>query len=166
MVRPGNTNWRGRIGTVDLLVLTCLDQLLLILSIIFTFLMSYHNEEVICTEPSHSVSVPWLGQQNRPLSVCLWKKWQCMLAHKVWWMLLTVFHWLLTNHKGFWISSSVNLLSIIILNYILQFFNGDHPISRQIWLWVYVVKSLLASCNVFISVKTVVNVPVKICNKK
>jgi len=35
-VKPGNTNWRGRIRTVDLLVLTCLDQLLLILSTFIT----------------------------------------------------------------------------------------------------------------------------------
>ncbi len=47
-------------STIDLLVLTSLDQLLLILK---TFLLfsktSYINEEVNCTELSLSVSVPW-----------------------------------------------------------------------------------------------------------
>jgi len=35
-VKPGKSNWRRRISTVDLLVLTCLDQLLLILSTFIT----------------------------------------------------------------------------------------------------------------------------------
>jgi hypothetical protein len=46
---------------VDFLVLTNMDLLIFILKILFTFLQtSYLNEEVNCTEPSPSVSVPWL----------------------------------------------------------------------------------------------------------
>jgi len=57
--QTGNTNWRGRISTVDLLVLTCLGQLLLKSKTSFTFLQtSYPNEEVNCIEPSSSVSIP------------------------------------------------------------------------------------------------------------
>jgi len=36
--QPGNSHWRGRLSTVDLLVLTRLDQLLLKLPTTFTFL--------------------------------------------------------------------------------------------------------------------------------
>jgi hypothetical protein len=38
MVAAGNANRGGRLSTVNLLVLTCLGQLLLILKILFTFL--------------------------------------------------------------------------------------------------------------------------------
>ncbi len=57
---PGKPFWRERLNTVDLLVLTCLDQLLIILKILFTFftVTSYINVEVNCTEPSPFVSVP------------------------------------------------------------------------------------------------------------
>ncbi len=52
---------KGRISTDDLLALTSLLQLLLILNYIFSFRKTtYLNEEVNCTEPSHSVSVPCL----------------------------------------------------------------------------------------------------------
>jgi hypothetical protein len=46
--------------TVDLLVLTSLDQLIfkLIILISFLFKASYLNEEVNCTEPSPYVSIP------------------------------------------------------------------------------------------------------------
>jgi len=45
---------KGRISVVDLLVLTCLDQLLLTLKKYISFYeTSYLNEEVNCTEPSH-----------------------------------------------------------------------------------------------------------------
>ena len=37
-VSAGNTSWGGRLRTVDLLVITCLDQLLFVLKILFTFL--------------------------------------------------------------------------------------------------------------------------------
>jgi hypothetical protein len=47
---------------IDLLVLTCLDQLLLIIQTLFTFYnTSYLNEEVNCTEPFLLVSVPWFA---------------------------------------------------------------------------------------------------------
>jgi hypothetical protein len=45
---------RGRLSTVDLLVLTSLDQFF---DLLF-YKTSYLNEEVNCTEPSLSVSVP------------------------------------------------------------------------------------------------------------
>ncbi len=58
--KPGKTNKRGRLSTVDLLVPTSLDQLIsyweYYLSIYKT---GYLNKEVNCTEPSPSVSIPW-----------------------------------------------------------------------------------------------------------
>ncbi len=49
----GTSCWRGRLNTVDLLVLTSLEHLLLIVKILLSFYKtSYHNEEVNCTEPS------------------------------------------------------------------------------------------------------------------
>jgi len=59
----GNPYWRGMINTVDLLELTSWYQLLFTLTILFTFITkqtSYLNEEVDCTEPSPSVSIPCL----------------------------------------------------------------------------------------------------------
>ncbi len=53
----------GRLSTVDLLVLTSLDQVLLILQT-FTFLQTSY-EEVNCTEPSSSVSVPLFGIKTK-----------------------------------------------------------------------------------------------------
>jgi hypothetical protein len=60
MVEEGKPYWRGRLNTVDLLLLTSLDQLLLILIILFAFFIktTYLNKEVNRTEPSPSVSVP------------------------------------------------------------------------------------------------------------
>jgi hypothetical protein len=58
---PGKTNLRGKLSTVDLLVLTSLDQLILILPTSYTFFKtSYLNEEAYCTKPFNSVSVPCL----------------------------------------------------------------------------------------------------------
>jgi hypothetical protein len=37
-LQPGKTNWKGRLSTVDLLVITSLDKLHLILKTLFTFL--------------------------------------------------------------------------------------------------------------------------------
>ncbi len=54
--QPGKPYLRGRLSTVDLLVLTCLDQLLFILKILFNK-TSYLYEEVNRTEPSPSVSI-------------------------------------------------------------------------------------------------------------
>jgi len=46
---------------VELLVLSSLDQLLFILTILLSsFTKSYLIEEVNCTEPSPLVSIPWL----------------------------------------------------------------------------------------------------------
>jgi len=60
---------RGRFDTVDLLVLTSLDQLLLIMKILSTYLFyktSYLNEEVNCTKPSPSVSILWRRVTVKP----------------------------------------------------------------------------------------------------
>ena len=54
---PGNPYWRGRLSTVDLLVLTSLDQLPSIWKFYLPFLQ---RKEVNCTEPLSSVSVPCL----------------------------------------------------------------------------------------------------------
>ncbi len=52
--------WRGRLPTVNLLVLTSLNQLLFIIKILFTFhKTSYLNEEVNFTEPSPSANISW-----------------------------------------------------------------------------------------------------------
>ncbi len=49
-------------STVDFLVLTCLDQLPFKVKILFTFFnkTNHLNEEVRRTEPSPSISIPWL----------------------------------------------------------------------------------------------------------
>jgi hypothetical protein len=59
---PGNPNSRERLSTVDLPVLTSLDQLLFKFEILRTLVRktSCFNEEVNCTEPSPSVGVFWL----------------------------------------------------------------------------------------------------------
>ncbi len=60
---PGNPYWTGRLSTVDLLVLTRLDVLILILQTLYnSFKTRYSNAEVKCTEPSLSVSIPWRNQ--------------------------------------------------------------------------------------------------------
>jgi len=52
---------KGRLNTVDLGVLTSLDQPLLIQqTFLLNYKVSYLKEEVNCTEPSPSVSVPWV----------------------------------------------------------------------------------------------------------
>ncbi len=78
--QSGNPYLRGRLSTVDLLVLTNLVQLLWVQQTLFTFFCktSYLNEEVNRTEPSPSVSVICISAwtidieslQNRLLKVC------------------------------------------------------------------------------------------------
>ncbi len=62
LIKAGKPYWGGRLSTVDLLVLTSLDQLLLIIKFLFhlCYKTSYLNEEVNCTVPSPSVSFPWM----------------------------------------------------------------------------------------------------------
>jgi hypothetical protein len=58
-VVPGNSKRRGRLSTVELLVLTSFSAHFYIENIIFLFTKtSYLNEEVNCTEPAPSVSIP------------------------------------------------------------------------------------------------------------
>ena len=72
-----------RLSAVDLLVLTSLDQLLLILANAFFYKTSCLNEEVNRTEPSPSVSVPWsvhvFNFELRPTLIttksCLFARW-------------------------------------------------------------------------------------------
>jgi hypothetical protein len=74
MVRPWNHYWSGRLSTVDLLVLTSLVYLIISYFIInLCYNTSYPNEEVNCTEPFLSVSVPWLGLNINCLT-CLLKR--------------------------------------------------------------------------------------------
>ncbi len=55
-LKPGNLYWREKSCEVDLLVLTSLNQLILILQTSFTFFkISSHNEEVKWTELSPSL---------------------------------------------------------------------------------------------------------------
>jgi hypothetical protein len=57
-----NRQQYARLSTVDLLVLTSLDQLHFIFKIFFSlcYKTNYLHEEVNCTETSSSVSVPWI----------------------------------------------------------------------------------------------------------
>jgi hypothetical protein len=59
-LQKGNAQY----STVHLLVWTSLDQLLLILQNFISFLQNSLNEEVNCTEPSPSVSVPRIFWQK------------------------------------------------------------------------------------------------------
>jgi hypothetical protein len=54
------------LSTPDLLVQTSLDQLVFIIKLLFDFVYKtrYLNEEVNCTEPPPSVSVPCIEYQN------------------------------------------------------------------------------------------------------
>jgi hypothetical protein len=54
-LHPGNPYWRGGLSTVDLLVLTSLDQLKRLFTLYKT---RFFNEELNHTEPSPSASVP------------------------------------------------------------------------------------------------------------
>ncbi len=61
ITKPETPFWRGRICTINLLVLTSSDHLLLILkryTSLFS-LISFLNEEVNCTKPFLLARVPW-----------------------------------------------------------------------------------------------------------
>ncbi len=67
---PGKTFWRGRTSTVDLLVLTSLDQLLFVLKKYFP---QFTKQPILIRRstvlsPSPSVRVPWLFHFLIPLS--------------------------------------------------------------------------------------------------
>jgi hypothetical protein len=56
----GSLTKGGRLSTVDLLVLTSLDQFFCIENIInLSYKTSYLNDVVNCAEPSPLVSIPW-----------------------------------------------------------------------------------------------------------
>ncbi len=59
IVKARKSYWRGRLSTVDLLVLTSLDQIYWKCYLPF-YKTIYLNEVVNCTEPSPSVILPWL----------------------------------------------------------------------------------------------------------
>jgi hypothetical protein len=62
ILKAGKPHWKGRLSTFDLPVLNSLDWFIYILNISFAFFYktSHLKEEVKCTEPSPSVSVPCL----------------------------------------------------------------------------------------------------------
>ncbi len=61
-VGAGNSYWKGRISTIDLLVLTSSHQLILYCNIVFLLhKTSYLNGEVNATEPYPSYSLPYFG---------------------------------------------------------------------------------------------------------
>ncbi len=67
--KAGNPYWKGRLSTIDLLVLTSLDQLFLYSQCYLHLLQN--NDEVNCTEPSPSVSVPCHKLKNNALGPVL-----------------------------------------------------------------------------------------------
>ncbi len=72
--KSGNSYWRGRLSTFDLLVLASLDQLILIEYFIdLCNKTSYLNVEVNGTEPSPSVSFPWRNI-GRIVVVGFWRR--------------------------------------------------------------------------------------------
>jgi hypothetical protein len=52
--QPGNPYWRGRLSTVDLLVLTSLNNMVLIMKILFTFV----TKQAILERRSTVLSLP------------------------------------------------------------------------------------------------------------
>ncbi len=66
--RPGNPYLRRRLSTFDLLVLTILDQLLLILQTLFKFFTKQANfmrRSTVLSLHLH-ISVPWIDSQPSP----------------------------------------------------------------------------------------------------
>ncbi len=70
---PGKSYWRGRLRTVDLFVLTSLDQLIFGIENInyLLYKTSYLNEEVNCTEPSLQLEFP--GSVITVIVLNLWR---------------------------------------------------------------------------------------------
>jgi hypothetical protein len=62
-LKPGNTIWRGRLSTVDLLVLTSLDELLFILKILLTFVTKHATLMRRSTVLNLPVRVPCSNKQ-------------------------------------------------------------------------------------------------------
>jgi hypothetical protein len=60
-IHPGKSYWRGRLSTVDLLVLISWDQLLFYFeyNVYFFYKTIYQNKEVNCTEPFPLIRIPW-----------------------------------------------------------------------------------------------------------
>ncbi len=71
---PGYFLGKGRLSALELFVLTSLDQLLSIMQTVYR--TSYPNEEVKCTEPSLSVSLPCFChfEQNEKIYFNNWIK--------------------------------------------------------------------------------------------
>jgi hypothetical protein len=58
--KAGKSYWRGRLSTVDLLVITSLDEHLYIENMIYFLNKTTNlNEEVNCTESSPLISIPY-----------------------------------------------------------------------------------------------------------
>jgi hypothetical protein len=88
---------KGRFSTVDLRVLTCLDQQLLMLQTLFTALQNKLTyTEVKCTEPSPSISVPswihlFIGAGSTPSLFCRRLSSIDRLL-KTWWVFTTLLY--------------------------------------------------------------------------
>jgi len=72
--KPGNPFWRGRINTIDLLVLSMLCKLLFTRNFFLCYKTSYLNMEVNCTEPFPLVRVPWQNLRKKILVRATFKK--------------------------------------------------------------------------------------------
>ncbi len=76
MVKQGNPHWRGRFSTVDLPVVTSLDQWLMIIQTLSTFYKtSCLNEEVNCTKPFLWAGGPWLSHNTKGTAHFLYFHW-------------------------------------------------------------------------------------------
>jgi hypothetical protein len=67
----GKAYWSGRVSTVDLLIITRLDQHLFMLKTNPFCKTTYLNEEVNGTEPSPSFGIPWM-RQSKKWMFCNW----------------------------------------------------------------------------------------------
>ncbi len=88
MLQQGSLTKGGKLSSVDLFVLTSLEQVIFILKIIFTSFCktSYLNQEVNCTEPSPSVWLPWIQphlQASNMLKTLVEDKHSSLLAGRV-----------------------------------------------------------------------------------
>jgi hypothetical protein len=123
---PGKSYWRGRLGTVDLLVLTSIDKFLFILKKIcyHIYKTSYLYEEVNCTKPSPSVSIS-----------CCYRCYICFFLHNNLPCLAEELHF--RPSLNFAVACIINI-TIIILQFsgvmpvLLMFSNGVIDDSRRI----------------------------------
>jgi len=76
---PGNPYWKGRLSTVDLLKLAILDQLLLIMQKLFTFLLkraTLMRSSTVLSLPVLSVFPAFMFQIFCPMCWNVWNLWK------------------------------------------------------------------------------------------